>query len=136
MTTTVTDEDRKSYLAACEGLAAIEREREALVEPTRARWEAAKAAVDEVVEIHGEPICCCEACGVPVFEGEPYLGGETPLCGPCAPTYCDLVVDSELLGFVMPGPDDDWVPMTVEYARALYDSHLAAGGLATDSMAK
>ncbi|TDX72628.1 hypothetical protein EDE05_12849 [Neorhizobium sp. R1-B] len=76
-------------------------------------------------------IAICEACGKHIQEGEPYLWGpETSLCSDCAPTYQALLDEPE--GFV----NADGDPLTPEQCRAWYDEHIAAGGKATDSMAK
>lgn len=76
-------------------------------------------------------IATCEACGKHIQEGEPYLWGpETSFCGDCAPTYQALLDEPE--GFVTADGD----PLTPEQCRAWYDEHIAAGGNATESMAK
>ena len=125
----ISDDDRTAYKSASDALDAIEAQRHALLQPTAAAYGAALVALDALQERLGEPECICEGCGRHVFPGEPWLGGETPLCGACAPTYADLVASPGLFG------DDDGEPLTPEAARALHDAHLAAGGSPGDSLA-
>ena len=82
-----------------------------------------------------DQVATCEACAKPICVGDKMLGGETPLCGNCAPTYADLINAGELSGFVRLTDDGDYEPMTVEQAREIYDAHIAAGGGPKDSMA-
>lgn len=132
---TISPEDRAAWLAATAKVDEIEAVRAALLAPTRDDYDAAREALAEVEERTGEPVCTCEACAEPVFEGDPWFGGETPLCGKCAPTYADLLNANELSGFVTLGDDGDYRPMTADEARAIYDLHIAAGGQPSDSMA-
>lgn len=126
-----TPEQRAAWQAAETALAAINDERAALLRPTEQRHAAAQLRLAKIEDEIGEPFCTCEGCGEPVFAGEPWLRGETPLCGTCAPTYAELL-GSAADSFV--GPDGE--PMSAAQRRALYDAHIAAGGLPTDSMAE
>ena len=132
--TTITEADRQAWREANRAVEAIEAERQKLLAPTQARYAAAKVALSEIEDRLGGVVVCCEGCGGPVFEGEPYLGGETPLCRDCAPTCADLLDSQE--NFVDFDEDGDEIPMTAERARAICDAHLAAGGQLTDSMAR
>lgn len=125
----VSKEDREAWKAASDRLACVDAERAVVLRPTNAEHAAALEALALVEERLGEPWCVCEACANPVFPGEPYLGGDTPLCGECAPTYAVLLTEPE--SFV----NDDGDPMSPLEARAEYDKHISAGGQATDSMA-
>lgn len=125
-----TEADRKTWLEAANMVEAIDAEREALLAPTRERYREAQARLDEAEERCGGYVCTCEACGRPVFEGEPHLGGETPLCGECAPTYADLLEADA------PFVDAEGELLTPEARQSQYDAHIAAGGAPTDSMAR
>lgn len=124
-----TPEERAAWKRASEQLQAIEAWRRQRLEPTDAAHQSALEAMALAEERIGEPICVCEACAEPVFEGEPWLAGETPLCGTCAPTYADLLREPEL--FVN---SEDGV-MAADEAKAIYDDHIASGGMPSDSMA-
>lgn len=125
-----TIEQRAAWKTADAALSTINAEREALLEPTRERHDAALARLAEAEELIGEPVATCEGCAEPIFEGEPMCSGDTPTCLECSPTYAALL-DPDA-GFT--GADDE--PLTIEACRALYDGHIAAGGLPTDSMAR
>jgi hypothetical protein len=128
----ITAEDRAAFVAANAELEQVEAMRSALLEPTERAFMDATEKLANITERVGEPVCWCESCGEPVFEGETYLGGDTPLCGRngCAPTFADLLNWNES-GFI--GPDDE--PLTIEQRRAIYDAHIADGGKPEDSMA-
>jgi|GEM_PF-2269066 len=70
-------EARTLYTERAKALAAIESERAALVAHTDTRYKAARQALDEPLEVLGEPHGHCEGCGVPIFEGDQF--------GPCDP---------------------------------------------------
>jgi hypothetical protein len=124
-------EDRGAYKAAFDEICRIEQIREQLVAPTNDIFDAAKRRLEDVVERTGEPVCTCEACGMPVFEGElGFPGPETDLCGACAPTYEELLSTPD--SFV----DADGDPLGAERSIAWFEEHIAGGGKPTDSMAR
>ena len=91
---------------------------------------AGTADVNDDLPPEDTAIARCEACGIHVQEGEPYLPGpDTDLCGTCAPTFQDLIDEPE--GFV----NADGDPLTPEQCREWFDRHIAGGGQPTDSMA-
>ncbi len=109
----------------------IDEERMKLLEPTEKRWHAALdtlQCLNDQCQAHDH--IRCEACEAPIFEGEPYLGGDTPLCEICAPPYQALIDEPDF--FV----DGDGNPATPEQCREWFDAHIAAGGSPTDSMSR
>lgn len=125
----ITPKDRAAWRAANAEVEAIEIERLLLLAPTDERLWKAQNRLAKIEERTGELRCICEACGEPVFEGEPMTGGDTPLCGACAPTYADMLEAPEYF------ENANGEPMSAAEARALYEAHIAAGGKPTDSMA-
>lgn len=109
----------------------IDDERTKLLEPTEQRWLAALDAVQKIDdECSKYDHLRCDACLAPIFEDDPYFGGNSFLCETCSPTYQDLLDDHE--AFI----DGDGNPATPEQCRQWYDEHIAAGGAPTDSMAR
>lgn len=132
----VTDETRAAWLAARTALDAIEAERAALLEPTRARHQAAVAALAAVEDDFACEIERCFTCAAPIFPGDArYPCSEDAFCcAKHAPTYADLLAHPEtFLGW----DEDDFEdrPLTQAQAQELVDEHLAGGGALTDSMA-
>jgi hypothetical protein len=137
--------DREAWKAARKALNEIEAERGALtaalrqefaakcqelLAPTEDRYRAAQEHFDQVQDKSGEPICFCEGCDEPIFEGEAYHRGAdvTGLCATCAPTYGDMRDHHENFK----NADDE--PMGAEEAQRLVDEHLAAGGSLDDKL--
>lgn len=127
---TTTAEQRAAYVAAKAKLDEIESQRAELLKPTDAAYLAAAEAVELALEACGDLVATCESCSEPIFVGDRMLGGETPLCDTCAPTYDRLLSEPEYFC------DSEGVPLTGDAARALYDAHIAAGGRPEDSMAE
>lgn len=106
--------------------------------PKTRRQDLVRAAALIVAEIErldraaeDTAIAICEACGHAIQEGEAYLPSPaTPLCATCAPTFQALIDEPE--GFV----DADGEPLSKEAAKDWFDTHIAAGGKPTDSMAR
>lgn len=126
---TVTEADRSAWMAAWETLNKLSEARAEALAPTDDAYSAVEALIGKLQEKLGEPICVCEACGQPVFEGEPMFGGPTPTCGTCAPTFEELISSPE--GFV----DAEEEPLGRDRCQAWFEEHIAAGGKPTDSMA-
>lgn len=123
------DTQRAAYAAAVDALTRIEMERQRLVEQTDASYRLAKDALATIEGDLGEPECQCESCRAFVFSGEPWLPGETPLCGECAPTFSELLTTPELF---VNGEGD---ALSADECRDWYSRHIEGGGLPTDSMA-
>jgi len=76
----------------------------------------------------------CLACANPIDDGAPtYPDVHGTLCVECAPDYSMLLDDMEAPSFV---DLDSGEPLSAEQRRAIHDAHIAAGGKATDSMAR
>lgn len=117
-------------------LDAIEKEREALLAPTKERYDAACEKLDEAeeaLENDGSFLVMCEGCGEPIFDDEPYTAdSESSIynCLECSPTYQDVLDHPEHF------ESRDGNPMTAKQAKALTDAHIASGGKLSDSMAR
>lgn len=122
----ISPDDRAAWIAANSALTKHEEDHHAIF----AECDHLREEVLLVEERTGEPVATCESCVQPIFVGDRMLGGETPLCGECAPTYEELLTSPE--GFV----DAEGDPLTAEAARDWYDQHIAAGGKPDDSMAE
>ena len=83
-----TKEDWKRAKAEVE---AIQKERDALLAPTKERYDAARDRLEMIEDECPEIIGRCEGCSEPIFDGEPHSGGDDPLCEECAPTYADML---------------------------------------------
>lgn len=77
---------------------------------------------------NNSPLFECEACEMPILEGDPYHGGAFALCVDCAPTYEDLLDNPGAI------EDDDGQPMTFARAREVASEHTRNGGNLTDRM--
>lgn len=110
-------------------LDAIIDEREALLAPTKERYDAALENIDLIEAELGDHIGCCEGCSHPIFEGDRYHNAsDVYLCEACAPSFADMVERPE--HFL--NADDE--PMTAEEADAAAQAHIAAGGSLSDKM--
>lgn len=75
----------------------------------------------------------CLACSRSIPDDAPtYADVSGCLCAGCAPSFCELL-DPANGSFV---DLDSEEPLTMDERRAIYDAHIAAGGKATDSMAR
>ena len=132
----VTDETRATWLAARTALDMIEAERADLLEQTRARHDAAVAALAAVEDIFAAEIVQCFTCDAPIFPGDArYPVSEGDFC--ClehAPTYANLLANPEtfLEWNEREGAD---MPMTQAQAQEIVDWHISGGGALSDSMA-
>ncbi|MGK9200454.1 hypothetical protein KXR50_08115 [Sinorhizobium meliloti] len=127
----ITDTLKQRWREASALVNQIDEERMKLLEPTEKRWHASLDAlqlVNDQCQAHEH--IRCEACQAPIFDGDHYLGGDTPLCEECAPPYQDLIDAPE---FFVHG---DGNPATPEQCREWFDAHIAAGGSPSDSMAR
>lgn len=123
---------KQEWLQARSELDAIEKERDALLEPTNDGYEAAREKLALVEDECGELIGRCEGCESPVFDGDKYFPcvDIVILCEACAPTYDMLLIERDF--FV----DSDEEPLSPERCREIFDAHIAAGGKPDDSMAR
>jgi hypothetical protein len=123
-----TKEDWKAAKAEVE---AIEKERDALLAPTKERYDTARDRLEEIEEDCGELRGRCEGCSEPIFEGDRYsydrMGGVI-LCEDCSPTWRDLLREPESFY------DGEDVYYTTETANAAADAHVAAGGSLDDKI--
>ncbi|MBB3947091.1 hypothetical protein GGQ73_003055 [Rhizobium skierniewicense] len=107
----------------------LEEQRYELIRHTEQEYLAALDALDAVDKELGEVECLrCEACRAPIFEGDLYHGGDTPMCFECAPTYQSLIDEPEM--FV----DEDLEHADPDRLRAEYDAHIAKGGSPDDKL--
>lgn len=120
---------KEDWKAARAELDAITDEREALLAPTKERYNAALEKIDLIEAEVGEYIGCCEGCSHHLFAGDRYHSGDDVyLCESCAPSYADMVEHPDNFR----GTDDE--PMTAEEADATAQAHLAAGGSLDDKL--
>lgn len=76
-----------------------------------------------------EVISHCEGCSKPIHDGDSYhVGSDVDLCADCAPEYSDLLASPQSFA------DSEGDPLTADAAKALYDAHIAAGGLPADKI--
>lgn len=127
----MTHEDlKKRWAEANERVELLDKQRYQLVEHTQQEWLEAQtefqAVVDECLE---EDATLCEACAAPIFPGDEYHAGVTPLCFECAPTYQSLVDEPEMFVELV-----DESPSEPEGLRATFEAHIAAGGNPDDKM--
>ena len=123
---------KDDWKAAKAALATIEAERNALVEPTNARFAEAVERLEAVVEELdcGDFLGTCVGCSEPIFEGDRYHSGpDENACAECAPSFADMLAQPQ--HFLDYTTDDE---MTPERARAICDAHIAKGGSLTDKM--
>jgi len=117
-----------------DAVAAIEAEREALLEPTKARYDAACREREDILDVlsdQGDYVGQCEDCMEPIFSNEKYDCGEVCLCEKCAPTFEDM--QKRPSDFVSLQTGD---PLTQAEADSIVAAHLASGGKITDSTAR
>lgn len=119
---------KEDWLKAKAEVAAIEREREALLLPTKERYDAACERLELIEDECPEIVGRCEGCMNPIFEGERHSGGENPLCEECSPTWAQMLADPSYF------EDREGEPITAEKAKAMCDAHVAAGGSLEDKM--
>lgn len=120
---------KKKWRTASTRLAAIERQREEALEPTRKAHFEAQSALEEIEQQMGCYLIC-ESCAMPILPGEKYMRGEDPLCHECAPPFSLLLTSPD--SFL----DAEDEQMTPDVARAYYDEHIERGGSPSDSMAR
>lgn len=123
-----TKEEWKVAKAAVE---AIEKEREALLLPTKERYDAACDRLEMIEDECPERVGRCEGCDEPIWEGERYAYDSENaiyLCEPCAPSWGDMLANPDHFY------DAEGECHTPETAKAAVDVHLAAGGNLTDKM--
>jgi len=122
---------REEWKVAKAAVDAIEKEREALLAPTKERYDAALEQLDLIEESLPEHLGRCEGCDEPIWEGDRYAYGNEDciyLCENCAPSWGDMLVNPDQ--FV----DAEGEYHTPETAKAAVDAHLAAGGSLDDKM--
>lgn len=122
---------KAEWLQAKAEVDAIEKERSALLQPTKDRYEAAYNRLETIEDASPERIGRCEGCDMPIWEGERYAYGSEDgiyLCEQCAPSWADMLANPAY--FV----DADGEFHTAETAKAAVDAHLAAGGSLDDKM--
>jgi hypothetical protein len=123
-----TKDDWKAAKAAVE---AIEKEREALLAPTKERYDAACDRLEMIEDECPERIGRCEGCDEPIWEGDRYACGNEDciyLCEDCAPSWGDMLANPDQFY------DDEGEYHTAETVKAAVDAHLAAGGSLEDKM--
>lgn len=123
-----TKEDWKAAKAEVE---AIEKEREALLAPTKERYDAACDRLEMIEDELPELVGRCEGCCEPIWEGDRYASDSENgivLCEPCAPSWGDMLKNPDHFY------DADGEYHTAESAKAACDAHLAAGGSLDDKM--
>lgn len=122
---------KADWKAAKAEVEAIERERDALLAPTKERYDAARDRLELIEDECGELLGRCEGCSEPIFEGDRYsydrMGGVI-LCEDCSPDWHDLLREPESFY------DGDDVYYTAETAKTAADAHLAAGGSLDDKI--
>lgn len=122
---------KAEWMAAKALVEAIEQERDALLGPTKARYDDACDRLEMIEENCPELIGRCEGCMKPIWAGERYHSDPESgivLDEECAPSWADMLANPDHFR------DDEGEPMTAEAARALCDTHLATGGSLDDKM--
>lgn len=122
---------KEAWKAAKAEVEAIEKERAALLAPTKDRYDAACARLEEIEDASGELLGRCEGCSDPIFEGDRHSHDRMSgiiLCEDCSPTWHDLLREPESF---YNGED---VYYTAETAKAAADAHVAAGGSLDDKI--
>ncbi len=127
----MTHEDlKKRWAEANERVELLDKQRYRLVEHTQQEWlEAQTEFQDSVEECLKADALICEACAAPIFPGDRYHVGPSPLCFECAPTYQSLIHEPDI--FV---DRIDQNPSNPGELRAAYDAHITAGGSPDDKM--
>lgn len=122
---------KADWQAAKAAVVEIEKERDALLLPTKDRYDAACGHLELVEEDCPERVGRCEGCDEPIWEGDRYAYGSEDgiyLCEECAPSWEDMLENPDHFY------DGDGEYLTAETAKAAVDAHLAAGGKLTDKM--
>lgn len=122
---------KAEWKAAKAEVEAIEKEREALLAPTKARYDAACDRLEIIEESCPDRIGHCEGCNEPIWEGDRYAYDSENaiyLCEECAPSWGDMLANPDHFY------DDEGEYRTAETAKAAVDAHLAAGGSLEDKM--
>lgn len=122
---------KAEWKAAKAEVEAIEKEREALLAPTKERYDAARDRLELIEEELPEFVGRCEGCTEPIWEGERYAydsEGGVFMCEECAPSWGDMLKNPEHFY------DAEGEYHTAETARAAVDAYLAAGGSLDDKM--
>ncbi|KIP99102.1 hypothetical protein RU07_20785 [Agrobacterium tumefaciens] len=124
------DADLKKRWADAQAIVdALDEQRYELVRQTEKEYLAALDALDAVDKELGDVECLrCKGCRAPIFEGDLYHGGDTPMCLECAPTYQSLIDEPEMF------LDEERDHADPDRLRAEYDAHLAAGGSPDDKL--
>lgn len=125
---TATKDDWKRATAEVE---AIEKEREALLVPTKERYDAARDRLEEIEDQCGDLLGRCEGCSEPIFEGDRHSFdrmSDIMMCEDCSPTWHDLLREPESF---YNGEDVYYTPET---AKAAADAHIAKGGSLDDKI--
>lgn len=121
---------KADWKAANAALAAVEKERAALLAPTKERYDAARDRLKKIEDECGNLLGTCVGCSDPIFEGDEYHSGpDEIMCRECAPTWRDM--QSGDWGFVDMQTLD---PLTPEQIRDRVAAHLAKGGSLDDKM--
>lgn len=120
---------KKRFADAQAKVGALEEQRYELIRHTEQEYLAALDVLNAVDKELGDAECLrCEACRAPIFEGDLYHGGETPMCFECAPTYESLIDGTEsFINSVLDAADPDKL-------RAEYNAHIAKGGSPDDKL--
>ncbi|UXS01128.1 hypothetical protein [Agrobacterium tumefaciens] len=127
----MTNEDlRKRWAEANERVELLDKQRYQLLAHTEQEWLEAQTAFQKVVDecVNGDAFLCT-ACDTPIFPGDQFHAGATPLCYECAPTFQSMLNEPELFVDLI-----NEKPSSPEDLRAAFDAHIAAGGSPDDKM--